>query len=145
MITYQKTVAPKQDGVDKKDLRYLYKRNGLLCRYERIPHEVQEKFEYATEVEYDDKPDKRRCVFCDAPQSRIRYLNQQTVDLCEWHYQNMSLGKIAQQLSYLAQCKAEKEANKENHHGTTAKASKRGKSKGKESDPAKTSKLRNYA
>lgn len=78
------------------DTGFRYLKNTKLTKESRIPHEVMEKFQYTSDVEYDEDPHKRRCIACDAPQSRQRYLNQKSVDLCEWHYQNMRLGQIAQ-------------------------------------------------
>lgn len=68
----------------------------------KIPHEVIEKFEYTNVVEYDEQPDKRRCLFCFAPQSRQKYLNGSLYDLCEWHYQNTRLGQLAAQVVAVA-------------------------------------------
>lgn len=94
MIKYQKIPYKNAQG----DTGFRYTKNGLMTKESRIPHEVMEKFEYTPTFEYDESPEKRRCIFCDAPQSRQRYLNSELIDLCEWHYQNARLGQIAAQV-----------------------------------------------
>lgn len=81
---------------------FRYTKNGVMTKESKIPHEVMEKFAYTSSLEYDDMPEKRRCIFCDAPQSRQKYLNSKLYDLCEWHYQNTSLGKLAAQVVAVA-------------------------------------------
>jgi len=98
MVRYQRIPYKSKEGVE--GFRYL--KNNKLTKESRIPHEVSEKFKFVDTIEYDDAPELRRCLFCDAPQSRQRYLNGQTVELCEWHYQNMRLGQIAQQVALMA-------------------------------------------
>lgn len=80
---------------------FRYTKNGLITKESRIPHEVMERFAYNPTVEYDDEPDRRRCIFCDAPQKRVRGLNLVMIDLCEYHYQTKNLGKIAEQVREL--------------------------------------------
>jgi len=138
MIIFKKTPAPFTKP-DDPNPRYQYWRDSRICSPSRVPHDVREKLEYADEIKYDEEPDRRRCIFCWAPQHRQRYLNQQLVDLCEWHYQNMSLGKVAQQVAYLK----EKEARKQ--HGENADSSKGRKTKGNKPKTPQTSKLRAYA
>ena len=75
---------------------FRYTKNGLMTKESRVPHEVMEKFAYTPTVEYDDAPERRRCLACDAPQKRQRYLNTKLVDLCEYHYQHLRLGQIAE-------------------------------------------------
>lgn len=77
---------------------FRYTKNGLITKESRIPHEVMEKFQYTPTVDYDDAPERRRCIFCDAPQGRQSYLNGQLYDLCEWHYQHVTKGQIAAQV-----------------------------------------------
>jgi hypothetical protein len=138
MITFRKTLAPYVKA-DDPNPRYQYWKDKKLCSLGKIPNDVQEKLMYAEKIEYDDEPLRRRCIFCYAPQHRQRYLNQQLVDLCEYHYQNMSLGKIAQQVAYLK----EKEASKQ--HGKDTTTSKGREAKGNQPETPKTSKLGAYA
>lgn len=97
MIKYARIPFKNANG----DEGYRYTKNGLMTKESRIPHDVMEKFEYAPAIEYDDMPEARRCIACDAPQSRTRYLNAESIELCEYHYQNMRLGQIAQQVREL--------------------------------------------
>lgn len=92
---------------------FTYTKDAKMTNGSKIPHEVIEKFEYTNVVEYDEQPDKRRCVSCDAPQSRGRYLDGKTVDLCEYHYQHLSLGKIAQAVRKVQEEKEVSEAKEQ--------------------------------
>jgi hypothetical protein len=89
---------------------WVYFRNNLITKEATVPHEVKDKLEYAPSVEFDEQPDKKHCIFCDAPSCRTRLLNLVTVELCEWHYQNMNLGKIAFQVNLLRK-EAERKEN----------------------------------
>jgi len=94
MVKYSRIPFKNAEGGEG----FRYTKNGLITKESRVPHEVMEKFAYTPTVEYDDAPERRRCISCDAPQKRIRVLNMMTVDLCEYHYQHMNLGQIAQQV-----------------------------------------------
>lgn len=94
MVKYKQT--PSKDVTGKDVFRYF--KDSKMVKESTVPHEVMERFEYTTEVEYDDEPTRRRCLFCDAPKSRGRYLNGETIELCEYHYQNKTLGSIAAQV-----------------------------------------------
>ena len=93
MVTYKKAI--RKYGVG-------YTKNNVFVKGDRVPEEVKERLEYAPEMEYDDKPERRRCLFCEAPQSHLRVYNDGSgptmIDLCEYHYLNKNLGQIAQQL-----------------------------------------------
>ena len=75
-----------------------YFRNGVQVKTPRVPQEVKDKLMYSPEVEFDEQPDKRRCIFCDAPQTAQRYLNNEMIDLCGYHYHNTTLGAVAAQV-----------------------------------------------
>ena len=114
MIKYAK--VPSKDGAGDR-----FTHNGLFIKESRVPPELMEKFEYATELEYDEHPEKRRCIFDEAYQSRQRFLNSELIDLCEWHYQHARLGEIAHQVDLLAKeakVKAEKVPKKTNKKRT---------------------------
>lgn len=122
MLKYQKIPYKSKEGVE--GFRYL--KDSKLTKEARIPHSVMEKFEFTDTVEYDDAPDQRKCLFCDAPKSRIRPLNGQIVELCEWHYQNMNLGKIAAQVELVKREKVAEpktEAKKKHKYTKTALSS----------------------
>ena len=74
---------------------YRYTKNNILTKESRIPMEVMEKFDINPVIEYDERPEKRRCTMCDGYQSRQRYLNSKLWDLCEWHYQHARLGQLS--------------------------------------------------
>lgn len=106
-MKYQR--IPYKNG-DTEGFRYL--KNNKLTKESRIPHDVMDKFSFTDTVEFDFDPKARLCIFCDSPQTRQRVLNSETVELCEWHYHNTSLGKIAQQVRELKEYK-EKQAEKD--------------------------------
>ena len=91
MVKYARIPTKNAQGAEG----FRYTKDGKMTKESRIPHEVMEKFQFAPETLYDDMPERRRCLACEAPQSRQRYLNGETVELCEYHYQNMRLGQIA--------------------------------------------------
>lgn len=97
MITYKRTPSKNNQGEEI----FKYFKDGNPTKESTVPHEVIEKFDIINPVEYDEEPERRRCLFCDAPQKRIRILNLTTIDMCEWHYLNLSLGKIAQAIREL--------------------------------------------
>jgi len=94
MVHYKRT--PSKNALGEPCFRYF--KDSKPVKESSIPHEVMDKFEIIPETDYDDEPERRRCIFCDAPQKRVRSLNMTMVDLCEWHYQNKNLGKIAAQV-----------------------------------------------
>jgi hypothetical protein len=102
MVTYTRTPSKNNQGEDC----FRYFKNGTMVKESRVPHEVMEKFQdigYADTIEYDDAPERRRCAFCDAPQKRQRVLDSELIDLCEYDYQNKTLGAIAAQVKLLKQ------------------------------------------
>lgn len=108
MVKYRRIEHTKKDGA----IWYGYTKNYLMVDSKRVPGEVLEKLtnpEYSNTIDYDDQPDKRRCTACEAPQSRQKYLNGITYDLCEWHYQHMRLGQLA---AVVRQLEEEQEAKR---------------------------------
>ena len=75
-----------------------YTKDNKITNSARVPAEVKERLEIAPSMEYELNYDKPMCCFCDASVTRKRMVNLETVGLCEWHYQHMNLGKIAQQV-----------------------------------------------
>jgi hypothetical protein len=78
-----------------------YRNDKGFLKPERIPAEVLENFKHTDSVEYDDQPDKARCLFCDAPETHQRTINVvahavdlKTIELCDYHYYNQSLGSL---------------------------------------------------
>lgn len=91
MISYKR--IPFSNGT-VEGFRYL--KDNRLTKERTVPHDVIDKFEYTDTVSYDERPLERRCLFCDAPQEYQRYFQSKTIELCNWHYHNLNLGKIAQ-------------------------------------------------
>jgi hypothetical protein len=98
-MTYIYKRSPIATG--ERQGEWVYFRNNLITKEATVPHEVKDKLEYAPSVEFDEQPDKKHCIFCDAPSCRTRLLNLVTVELCEWHYQNVNLGTIAHQVNLI--------------------------------------------
>lgn len=73
-----------------------YTKDTVFTNKDRVPQWVKERLEYAPEVEVDEvtKP----CLFCDDQANHKRMVNLVMVDLCEYHYFNTNIGKIAEQL-----------------------------------------------
>lgn len=106
MIKYLRHPVTHPDG----HTTYAYQKGHLMTSEKRIPQEVMAKFEFTNTVEYDDEPSRRRCIFCDAPQKRQKYLNGVLHDLCEWHWQHVRLGQIAAQVKENAKAAAVQQA-----------------------------------
>lgn len=107
MVHYKRVASTNPQG----EAGYRYLKNNKFTNESRIPPEVMEKFEFTSDVDYDDTPERRRCLFCDAPQSRQRYFNGVSIDLCNYHYQNKRLGQIAQQVRLLKEQELKHGAN----------------------------------
>lgn len=93
-MKYQRIPYKSKEGVE--GFRYL--KDAKLTKESRIPHDVMDKFSFTDSVEYELDPNARICLFCDAPQTKQRVLNSETVELCDWHYHNKTLGAIAAQV-----------------------------------------------
>lgn len=123
-----------KDAVGNPAIRYI--KDGKPTKAATVPPEVLDQFKYSPIIEYDDNPDERRCLFCDAPQERIKRLNNETLELCEWHYQNKNLGQVAAQVRLLKE--------QERRDGLNAKAHKGLKTKRKQRSSSKTKVALNY-
>ncbi len=73
-----------------------YSVDGKLTSADKIPKDILEK------LIDENKPIKsRRCIFCGNNAEYSRFVNLQTVALCEEDYLNQNIGKIAQRLNQL--------------------------------------------
>ncbi len=103
MITYTRKPMvsnPEKTHYFKKDST---KTVPPIVSVHRIPPIVLKQFDEtnATSIDYDDKPEKRRCVFCEGYQAYKRVFMGELVDLCEDHYYSKSLGAIAAQMKLI--------------------------------------------
>ena len=87
--------------ISRSDGTYRYTKNNVFVKGSSIPPEVLEKFEYTDSVKFEDEPEKKRCLFCDAPATRKRLVTQVIVELCEGHYYSKNIGTIVAQLREL--------------------------------------------
>lgn len=95
----------------------VYKKGNLFIKPDKIPAEVMGYFEHTDKVEYDDKPGEPRCLFCEAPRTHQRTINVvahavelKTVDLCDFHYYNQSLGSLVAKYRLIQQEKTDGES-----------------------------------
>jgi hypothetical protein len=73
-----------------KGTRYL--KDGKLIAKSKIPE--------ATLKALDEGDDKGKfCIFCGIPCKYERFINLQTVYVCEEHYQNKTVGQTAQRMN----------------------------------------------
>lgn len=116
-----------------------YIRDGLFVKGSRVPQEVKERLEITDHMDYDDKPERRRCLFCEAPQTRVRALNVGSgplmVDLCEYHYYNRNIGQLAQEIR---EQKEKIDVQQEKSLRSTTKRNKRTKGKDARPNPIST-------
>lgn len=132
MVTYKKVKRKYDVG---------YTKDSLFIKGSRVPQEVKERLEIIDYMEYDDQPERRRCLFCEAPQSRLRALNigegPLMVDLCEYHYYNRNIGQLAQEIR---EQKEQADVQQKKSVGSTTKRNKRTQRKDvrKDSIPAGT-------
>ena len=121
MLKYKRTLSKNNKGEEI----YKYFKDGNPTRAITVPPEVIEKLEGGfPEVIFEDEPERRRCIFCDGPQKRVRVLNMVMVDLCEWHYQHMNLGKVAAQVRVVEKEIAAEQAKAQRAEPVTKKVKK---------------------
>lgn len=80
----------------KKSWRYT--KDGLICKSDRVPAEILPQFEHTDVIKYDEQPEKKRCLFCDAPSTHKRIVSLVLVDLCNVHYYSKTLGSLVAEL-----------------------------------------------
>jgi len=102
VIKYKKVVT--------KDGRTMFFENGKMVSDSRIPQSILKNLEDGVEISIntpdpetvDETPstapqldsNKNVCIFCGDESSKTKFLNLQTVHLCEEDYQNHTVGEI---------------------------------------------------
>lgn len=129
-MKYQRIIHRKNDIED-----FRYTRDGVFVKADRVPQDVMVKFEYTPTVEYDDQPDKPRCLFCDAPRSHQRYVTGLMVPLCDHHYYTENIGRITAQLRLLKEQGEKDGVQQKKSIGSTTKWNKRTKRQDARSNP----------
>jgi hypothetical protein len=90
---------------------YRYLKDGKFISINKVPIDVLESF-----TAEDNKQEKmvtqeafvnngltpKSCVFCGAFTNMARYVNSQTISICEEHYYSESIGKIVKRVKELA-------------------------------------------
>lgn len=74
----------------KHGIRYI-KDGQFIAKAKLTNEDLDELYEAA-------KPDPKGCLFCGIPSRLTRFLDMQTVYLCEEHYHAKSIGNIAHKL-----------------------------------------------
>lgn len=81
--------------------RKLYFHNGKMISQKDVPEEVMAKLLFSDQIEETmiapPEPDKV-CIVCGEHGDKTRFVNLQTVVLCEEHYYSMTMGKIVQHM-----------------------------------------------
>lgn len=78
-----------------------YMKDGRMISERIVPANVVKLLETQPEVDDTDLPvdrPMRRCVFCKQQATCTRFINLQTIDLCEEDYYGKTTGQIVQQL-----------------------------------------------
>jgi hypothetical protein len=74
----------------KAGIRYM--RDGKFISKDKVTtEELNELYEQT-------KPDPKACLFCGKHSKLTRFVNMQTLFLCEEHYHDKNIGQIAQKL-----------------------------------------------
>lgn len=76
--------------------RYLYK--GKLIKTADVPADIMEQLKDHASAEVATEPQPKACIFCGAYGRFTRFVNLQTIYLCEEHYYSESIGKIVHKL-----------------------------------------------
>jgi len=92
MATYTKKNGPRG--------RFLYFKNGKMISVKDIPEEIIDKLPLNGEYVEQEviAPTVRKCLFCDRDATESRFVDLQTIDLCEEHYYHKTIGEISQTL-----------------------------------------------
>lgn len=75
-----------------------------LVAKEKIPANIYKMLQEQGEVDDTNIPLQagwRECIFCGEQATKQRLVNLQTVDMCDTHYLNENVGRIAQRLNQL--------------------------------------------
>ena len=98
-----KTVSGRNGFRYMKDSRFISKKD--------VPLDVLARLKGEAEVDtIVPEPQPKVCVVCKVPAKLTRYLDMQTVVLCQDHYDNLTLGKLA---NIVRSTHEEKEESKE--------------------------------
>lgn len=72
-----------------------FMKNNRFVKYSDVPEEIRTKLEAgATVVEFDPK----KCIFCGGFATETRFVNLQTIALCDADYYDKNVGQIVQRI-----------------------------------------------
>lgn len=90
MATYTKKNGPRG--------RFLYFKDGKMISVKDIPEDIVDKL--PLNGEYEEKevvaPTVRKCIFCGNHATESRFVDLQTIYLCEEDYYHKTIGEISQ-------------------------------------------------
>lgn len=74
-----------------------YMRDGKLVKKAEVPDNILNNESETFEEETIQKVEKK-CIFCGAHSNLQRFVNMQTVVVCDEHYYSETMGRVAQKL-----------------------------------------------
>lgn len=66
-----------------------------------IPLDILALLSFDNEVDSEQMPVDKSCVFCEGPSKMSRMVNGQTVYICDTHYYDKTIGQVAAQINLL--------------------------------------------
>jgi len=79
-----------------------YSKDKVQTKSDRVPQVVKDTLNNGVDtMQFDDQPEKARCLFCDEPATHSRLVANQFVPLGDYCYYNKNIGKITQRLNEL--------------------------------------------
>jgi hypothetical protein len=75
-----------------------YMRDGKLIKASEVPPEEIERLNKGSVIEQPEPKKDKGCIFCGAHSRYTRFVDGQTVYVCDDHYYSETIGKVAQRL-----------------------------------------------
>jgi len=79
-----------------KGKRYL--KDGRFIKFADVPDNILSQLRDHSTAEEEPEVHVKKCIFCGAFGRYTRFVNLQTIELCEEHYYSESVGKIVHKL-----------------------------------------------
>lgn len=76
-----------------------YTKDGRIIKTADVPEDVIEQLKDHASVEEVQEKQDTRCIFCNVPTKLSRYLNQETIAVCQEHYQTKTVGQTVKQFN----------------------------------------------
>lgn len=100
MTTYKRIPGPGGIGVRYQKPSVKLTGAWTFVSVKRVPPSVIRLLDEtnAPSIDFDDKPEKKRCLFCEGPEAHKRSFQGEMVALCDDHYYTKNIGQIAAEL-----------------------------------------------